>query len=512
MSLRGKSYSTIFVLVIAASMISMRGDDAARAANPRVDDYTQPFFRHLTKLRIERKNQIIDYFDSVRKLADEMADDSFILEAFWSMIEEDSVSKMIIDSDQLDTHFVTHYSEFYDILFINRAGFVFHSIRQESDYQSNLFDGFLSESLLAKRLPGITSVSFIDYRLYSPSKEPGAFFVVPVFEDDMTKSGNEKKDVVGWFVLQCPINKLNAILGDRRNLGRTGETYLVNTDQMMVTNSRFQPDPVDAKLKVETAAIETALGLGHGERVLEDYRGIRVLSSFERFDVFGTTWVIAAEIDEDEAITEHYKSHKTYFQDKLAGRAGIKSDSVKNGEMTVSPKIRVDMNEYQRALPGSLLTTKGVATCTAVSVTLPGHVGYLAHIGPSDRIYGKHDRGHNDSLGDMIQQISHYDVYPYQLPGLELTIIASHLDSVTGAVDRLLELGIETSQIRFAFNPKASLANVTLDPRKGTTFIEWILSDGTAHYSNALDFDRLGDTIRTKVQEAARQRKVGGPS
>ena len=51
--------------------------------------------------------------------------------------------------------------------------------------------------------------------------------------------------------------------------------------------------------------------------------------------------------------------------------------------------------------------------------------------------------GHNDCLGKMLNRLHRYDVYPYELPELEFTIIAGHQESFARAIDRLLDLGVE---------------------------------------------------------------------
>ena len=87
----------------------------------------------------------------------------------------------------------------------------------------------------------------------------------------------------------------------------------MNTEQWMVAESRLRRGPADLRLKVDTTAVTTALTSGVGEQVIRDYRGVRVLNSFERFKLLGTTWVIVAEIDEAGTITEHCRQHRNFY-------------------------------------------------------------------------------------------------------------------------------------------------------------------------------------------------------
>lgn len=462
-----------------------------------------PSFRHLTDTRQNRKAQVEAYFDAAHRLAAGVTDDSVMMAAFSSLRGKDGPPSGY-DDLALDVHCVSKYAEFFDILLVDRSGYVFHSMRRESDYHSNLFDGPLADTKLARRLPSVQETTFIDYEPYPPSDEPGAFFAVPVFERGGRDPAGSDPGPLGWFVLQCSLNKLNSIVADRRNLGRTGEVYLVNTEQRMVTDSRFRAEPADLQVKVDTMAVAAAHETGAGERVIRDYRGVRVLSSFESFELFGTTWVIVAEIDEDEVVTEHYKQHRAFYGVEAARYLGSCQVHRRPSRPRPERAKRVDMNEFAKAVAGTALTTSGVAVCTAITAVLPGRFGYLAHIGPSDLIYGKPDLGHNDCLGKMLSRLYRYDVYPYELPELEFTIIATHQESFARSADRLVDLGAELSQIRFAYNPAAYHANVVLVPETESVLIEWVAPTGVSTLTVAGDVEDLGDIVKHLAAEGKR--------
>ncbi len=462
---------------------------------PAAADFTEPFFRKLAEVRQKRRTQVSAYFDAVRRLADGIVHDAVMMDAFQRLQGRNRVPSPDYDLS-LDTHYVNRYGELFDILFVDRSGYVFHSLRRESDYHSNLFSSALAKTKLSRHLRSATEITFIDYELYPPSDELAAFFGVPVFAPTVDKGRKASGNLIGWFVLQCPLNKLNSILSDRRGLGRTGEVYCVNAEQRMVTQSRFRPEFTDLRLKVETLAVSAALASGAGQRVIRDYRGVRVLSSFEPFEVYGTKWAIIAEIDEQEAITEHYKQKTGFYHREIVrylSRVEIKTHAPDSLERRAK---RVDMNEFAKALPGTTLETSGVATCTAIVVVLPNRFGYLAHIGPSDRIYGKPDLGYNDCLGELLYRLRQHDLHPRDLPDLEFTIVAAHDGGFSAAIDRLLDIGIELAQIRFAYNAKADYANVILDTSHASVQIEWIDRAGMHTLSLGSDFDDLGNIVR----------------
>ncbi len=490
----------IMLVLVVLGLAAVPGQEHESAAG----DFTAPCFRKLAEVRKKRKAQVSAYFDAVRRLAEGTVHDAVMMDAFQRLRGSNRAPSPDYDLS-LDTHYVNRYGELFDILFVDRSGYVFHSLRRESDYHSNLFTGPLANTKLSRHLRSADEITFIDYELYPPSDELAAFFAVPVFDAEQSTAHEGNTKLLGWFVLQCPLNKLNSILSDRRGLGRTGEVYCVNAEQRMVTQSRFRPELADLRLKVETQAVSAALESGSGQHVIRDYRGVQVLSSFAPFDVYGTKWAIIAEMDEREAITEHFRRDADHYRKEIVhyqSNAPIKTrDPIPAGLRTK----RVDMNEFAKALPGTSLKTSGVATCTAVAVVLADRFGYLAHIGPSDRIYGKPDLGYNDCLGELLYRLRQHDLHPRELPNLEFTIVAAHAGGFRAAVDRILDIGVELSQITFAYNPKANYANVILDAGRASVQIEWTDGAGTQTLTLGSDFDDLGTIVKRIARTAGHE-------
>jgi len=71
---------------------------------------------------------------------------------------------------ELDSYNVEKYSDFYDILFIDSSGFIFHSIRKESDYHTNILMEEC-ERVIDKKLRHSSTDDFIEYEYYLPSDE-----------------------------------------------------------------------------------------------------------------------------------------------------------------------------------------------------------------------------------------------------------------------------------------------------------------------------------------------------
>ncbi len=452
---------------------------------------TETFIR-LEKIRKQKKRKVLKYFDNIKKAAYGIKNDTTML-YYFNRLKDKNYKE---DSDleyEIDKYAVLRYGNFYDILFIDSTGYVFHSLRKEPDYHTNIFKGELSSSTLAKRIKSDPGESSVEYEFYTPSDEPAAFFVVSLFQ-----GGSH----LGWFVLQCPINMVNSILTDYNGLGRTGEVYLVNKDKLMLSDSRFLDHSTILKQKVSTLAVEEAVTNNTGERIIWDYRDIRVFSSFEKFDCFGTTWIIIAEIDEDEIITEYYKKHKKNFQKKVVDYLNSANRTRYPVKIYFNKTKRVDMGEFARALPGTQLKTSGVSYCTAVAILYPEKFSYLAHISPTDKIYFTESLADiylkkikTDFLGKLIKKVKHYDIYPYELNKLHFVIIAPHAKSFPQVVDALLESGIELANIKFMYNPQARCANVIVDSSKDKVEVEWV-SNKLAFLEYAKDIEDLGKIVK----------------
>jgi signal transduction histidine kinase len=108
----------------------------------------------------------------------------------------------------------------------------------------------------------------------------------------------------GMILLEISPESINNIMlesGAEGGLGISGESYLIGDDQLFRSESRFSKGNV-LKLKTNSPAALMAINGQTGIIECEDYRGIRVLSSFTKLQVPGLSWIILAEIDKSEAM------------------------------------------------------------------------------------------------------------------------------------------------------------------------------------------------------------------
>lgn len=462
-------------------------------------------FIDLDYARKEKVQQLRRFCDRIHNLAVRVRNDEVMIKFFdvnnkyHDLVKNGSApdelrSRIREFRKDLNDYYVDNFLSFYDILFVSRSGDVFHTIRKESDYHSNLFVGECANTPLAEHLRADPRKEvFVDFHYYASSDKPAAFFIEPVQKDGTH---------IGWFVLQCAINKVNSLFTGAEQLGVTGEAFLVNHKGHMLTESSFEDNSTILKKQLDDRNIQAKFRQKEGRKTVTDYRGFTALTSFEVFDFLGTQWLVVAKVDEAQVITEHFKQHRRYYGDKIAHHLSSLSPEGSNECSTKTDKkiIRVDMDEFVKANHGELLQTIGVSTCTAVIATYPGKFGYMAHISPYDKIYGGST---TNLLGHVIKKVKVYDIPKYERRRMRFVIVAKQLKSLPNIVDKLVDEGFLLSQINVLHHAQARCANVTYDYSNNHTCTEWLFGQ---HHSRkivqvASDINNLGTIVKQHVAE-----------
>jgi len=228
---------------------------------------------------------------------------------------------------------------YYDMFLIDPEGTVVYTVFKEADFTTNFTNGPYNESNLASAIAaarqanGTGYVKIVDFKPYTPSyAAPAAFIAAPIF------NGSQ---FIGILAFQLPVDKINNVMTGNKNwkqngLGDSGETYLVGSDYLMRSASRFQIEDPEGHAKtlrsigtdektvkkikefnttillqeVQTKAVKEALFGKQGTQAIDDYRNIPVLSSYTPLEIEGLRWVILAEIDVSEAYASIHSFEK----------------------------------------------------------------------------------------------------------------------------------------------------------------------------------------------------------
>jgi HAMP domain-containing protein len=201
---------------------------------------------------------------------------------------------------------------YYDIFLIEPNGLIFYTVAHEADYRTNILTGEYKDTnlgLLVAETMKNKSLGFTDFAHYAPSGgEPAAFFAVPIL--------NENGEIDMVLAVQASLEQLSAIMEESTGLGETGETYIIGSDQLRRTETRFLADlgvdstVLNPQFKVENIAADSVLAGQSGQDTFADSDGVPVLSvwsplSLKQFNTSGSEsqlWGVIAQVDETEAL------------------------------------------------------------------------------------------------------------------------------------------------------------------------------------------------------------------
>ena len=197
---------------------------------------------------------------------------------------------------------------YYDIFLCDiESGDIVYSVFKELDFTTSLSKGPYSETnfgrafKLAAAADSADEVFLVDYEEYVPSYNDAASFIsCPIFDGD-------KK--IGVAIFQMPIDRIAAIMNERTGMGESGETYAVGTDKLLRNDSRFTPDTMmNTDYVIDTKAVQQSFKGESGLEVIDDYRGVPVLSAWSPVTIYDgipgktepITWALMSEIDDEE--------------------------------------------------------------------------------------------------------------------------------------------------------------------------------------------------------------------
>ena len=230
-----------------------------------------------------------------------------------------------------ELRFIVREFEYYDLFLIDHeTGEIVYTVRKEADFATNIYTGPYRGSQLGgvvdavKQDPNQGAVYMSDYERYAPSGGvPGIFIASGIYEDDAIR---------GILAIQLRVDDINQIMtsgGKWKEIGLkdTGETYIVGEDKLLRNESRFYVEDPDSYLElleevgvdtrtvddireretaillqeVDTEAVREALAGRTDTRVVEDYRGVDVLSAYAPLRIKDRNFALLAEIDAEEA-------------------------------------------------------------------------------------------------------------------------------------------------------------------------------------------------------------------
>jgi PAS domain S-box-containing protein len=186
-----------------------------------------------------------------------------------------------------------------DIWLVSPKGDIIYTVEKRNDFATNLLKGpyqntlptRLFQSLIANA--GNGQVQMTDFGSYPPAGDiPVSIIGAPILDEDK---------IVGYLFYQLSLDQINNLMQVHPGFWKTGETYLVGADRLARTKTHFSKKTHFFEQKVDSLAVKKGLMGERGVAIIEDYRGVPVLSAYQPLAVNGFKWVLLAEVDKSEA-------------------------------------------------------------------------------------------------------------------------------------------------------------------------------------------------------------------
>ena len=272
----------------------------------------QQAFRQLESIRNIKGEQIQSFFDRRRADIDVLGGNPFLAEAFRQFetaFHLDAASRgfkfeghghgfFSAPPSYKEVHrqysdffarFIRRY-HYYDLMLLDiDTGDLVFTFRKESDFGIRISSVPTSLRDVWMTVKKTGHIALSDTKPYPYSAGAPAQFLAGPVEDNGS--------VIGVVAVQISVDSIDKIMRERSGLGKTGETYLVGPDRSLRSNSLVGRN---YRGVIDTDAFRAAFAGQPDSRILDNYRGRRVLSAYAPVELLGIRWAIIAEIQEQE--------------------------------------------------------------------------------------------------------------------------------------------------------------------------------------------------------------------
>ncbi len=263
-------------------------------------------FDQLVSVRIDKKNRIIGFFKQRKRDVENISQYPHLQEIIQNLNPYSRIISNFETKQQLlnDKNYVINILKnagcYISLLFIDNSGLSF-PIYINDNYNK-------SYMIVKKKVNWFKK----NISIWKNKKE--------IFISEVNDSINHTILIVGYpafyttghlngfIIAEISPNAINKIMFENNpnnGLNKTGEVYLVGSDFLMRSNSRFLKNSVFTTI-VKTPGVLRALKNISGKGQFRDYRNIPVLSAYSPLDFSEIHWAVLAEIDIKEAMIPIY--------------------------------------------------------------------------------------------------------------------------------------------------------------------------------------------------------------
>ncbi len=250
---------------------------------------------------IQYKNEqekTINYMNDMVGVQKDYIDNWFEERSFNARSLANMDSFKTLDQEKMKTAMedtVTNIKDLQTIHFANKDGYIEITTMPEAEGINVSDREYYSEALKGRE-------HITDVLIGKVTKEPNIFFTSPV--------RNYNREIIGLVITSIKLDTINEII-ERSHYRESGETYLVNREGYMLTESRFDDelinqnkvkstDPMD--IIIDSEIFKNALENKEQIGTYRDYRGEEVLGVYEWTN--SDKWLIIGKMDKVELINE----------------------------------------------------------------------------------------------------------------------------------------------------------------------------------------------------------------
>ncbi|MGR3177400.1 MAG: cache domain-containing protein [Candidatus Anammoxibacter sp.] len=302
----------MFIAVIASYFIFF-GIVGPSLFTKSVESLKNAIKNHLITVRELKKMELEGYFFERRGDLMVLSRDPLVVNGLPLFInaynDKGLGSKQYIDAEREYGTKLTYYTKTYgyeDLFLVDIDGNIVFAAVDESYLGINLLEvDFIDPMIPDIFMQGREKIAFSDYVWFELFNELTAFGASPIRD--------RRGDVMGVLVFRLAFAQIGDIMSKRPGLGKTGETYIVGEDKLMRSNSRFVEGTTAYQLRVDTKAVREAMKGHSAVEIIDDYRGVPVVSAYSPLDIENFNWTIMAEIDVEEAFMSVFKLRKLMY-------------------------------------------------------------------------------------------------------------------------------------------------------------------------------------------------------
>jgi signal transduction histidine kinase len=251
-------------------------------------------FDQLTSVLNHKQDELIHFFD------DRINDSRYISAQLYEVIHDKEYEKNVISTVNTIFRENRKVNKYFSSIAVGDSKKI---IRIDDSGQIEVtrgmsnYTGSIAEVLKSNQ--GKTYTFLQDYKQVNNSLIPPEVITIIPFKGEIVQ-----------VIMRLRQDYLDAIMVENNPLegmGESGESYLVGKDGLMRSASRFIPNSI-LQVEVTSAAVEQAFFGEPGKAIIKDYRGVEVLSCYNKLDLEGLSWVILAEMDTQETIRPALKA------------------------------------------------------------------------------------------------------------------------------------------------------------------------------------------------------------